>query len=79
MKADQLTLWKPMTVAQYVYSRWLWRYRQEHHLNIHPHTAVMMVVKETKLDEDLVNRIIRVQSRWNARRFLRMALEAQTK
>ena len=72
--AVQLTFWqnKP-TVAQYVYRVWLWFYRGGNKPHSHPtsNEVIEQTAKYLDLPEDLVSRIVKVQSRWEARKVLR--------
>lgn len=62
-----------MTVAQYVYKCWLWHMRggNRYHYSPDAKQVLKAVCDELGLPEALVSRIVRVQSRWEARRFLR--------
>ena len=75
MNEQQLSFWEPKnpTVAQYVYRVWLWFYRGGNKPHYYPSYNKVMeqVVEYLELPEDLISRIVRVQSRWEARRILR--------
>ena len=62
-----------LTVAQYVYSVWLWHMRggDRYHYSPSPKQVIQSTCEDCGLPEELVSRIIRVQSRWNARLFLK--------
>jgi len=70
----QLELWRKRTAAQYIYSVWQWHYRNEYRRNFHPTAAIHKTAKELRIPVELVERIVDVQSRWNARRILRSCL-----
>ena len=71
----QLSFLPQKTVAQYVYAAWLYFYRGGNRYNYYP--SNMIVLKQTAdyldLPEELIERIVRVQSKWDARNTLRKA------
>ncbi len=73
--AKQLSFWETpkITPAQYVYRVWLWFYRGGNRAHYYPSYNKVMeqTVKYLGIPEDLVERIVRVQSRWEARKLLR--------
>ncbi len=67
----QLELFRqPMTVAQVVYREYLWQGRAMTALSYHPVAAMERTAKYFDIPFALVRRIVRVQGRWNTRRFM---------
>jgi soluble lytic murein transglycosylase-like protein len=73
MTVTQLSFLSKTTLAQYVYSRWMMFYKSDRYLDARPSEIIERTAEDTRLDYDLVDRIVRIQSRWNARKVLRSA------